>query len=54
MIQCLERLALKYVSSSSVSSSVDDCFPLSTVDGVCEVQMQLGYEQEKMIITSPK
>lgn len=54
MLQCLACLALKYVSSSSVSSNVDDCFPLSRVGGVYKVQMQLVYKQETMISTSPK
>lgn len=54
MIKCLACLVLKYVSSGFVSSNVNDRFPLSTVSSVCEVQMQLGYEQERMMITSPK
>lgn len=37
-----------------MSSSGDDCFPLSMVCDVCEVQMQLGYEEKKLIVTSPK
>ena len=37
-----------------MSPIVDDFFPLSTVGVVREVQMQLGCEQEGMIITSPK
>lgn len=54
MIKCLACLVLKHVSSGFVSFSVNDCFPLSMVSSVCEVQMQLGYEQERMVITSPK
>lgn len=37
-----------------MSFNVDDCFPLSMVGGVDEVQMQLRYKQERMMITSPK
>lgn len=29
-----------------MSSSGDDCFPLSMVSDVCEVQMQLRYEEK--------
>lgn len=54
MIQGLVCLALRYVSSRSLSFSGGDRFPPRTVNCMCEVQMQLGYEQERMIVTSSK
>lgn len=47
-------LALRYVSSGSLSFSAGDCFLPCTVNCMREVHMQVGYEQERMIITSPK